>query len=201
MRRIVLVAALAAAACDQPPVKEIAAAEQQVERARAVGAERYAPQRWKQAQAALTLARQRLEDRDYRAALSAANDAAENARVAIENTGPAKSAARNAAELAIGEVRTVLDRATAERAAAVKTGVPRASLAALDARGQRVAQQLAGAVQQLGVGNLEYVEPLLAELRTEVTPLPDLYRDARTRWEAKHPRRSRGAAPRRPSRR
>ncbi len=192
MRRLVLVAALAAAGCDQPPVKEIAAAAQQVERARAAGAERYAPERWKRAQAALTLARQRLEGRDYRSALSAANDAAESARLAIENTGPAKAAARKAAEVAIGEVSIMLDRATAERTTAVKAGVPRGSLAALDARAQRAAQQLAGAIQQLGSDKLDEVEPLLAELRTEVTPLPDLYRDARTQWEAKHARRGRG---------
>lgn len=197
MRRLVLIAALAAAACDQPPVKEIAAAEQQVERARVVGADRYAPERWKDAQAALALARQRVEERDYRGALSAAGDAAENARGAIEAVGPAKSAARNAAEMAIAEVRTMLERAAAERAAAVKAGVPRGSLAALDTRAQQAAQRLAGAVAQLGVDNLALVEPLLAELRTEVTPLPDLYRDARTQWEAKHPRRGRGPAPRR----
>jgi len=200
MRRVVLIAALALAACDQPPVKEIEAAEQQVERARAVGAERYAPERWKEAQAALVLARQRLEDRDYRGALSAANDAAESARVAIENTGPAKAAARKAAELAVGEVRTMLDRATAARTAAVKAGVPARSLADLNARAQRASQQLAAADRELGRGNLDYAQPLLAELRTEVTPLPDLYRDARTRWEAKHPRRGRGPASRRPSR-
>jgi hypothetical protein len=197
MRRVVLVAALAAIACDQPPVKEIAAAEQQVERARAVGAERWVPERWTQAQAALALARQRLEGRDYQGALSAANDAAESARVAIESVGPAKTAARNAAEVAIGEVRTMLDRATAERTAALKAGVPRGSLAALDARARRVSQQLAGAVKQLGAGNLDDVEPLLAELRTEVTPLPDLYRDARTRWQARQPRRGRSGGSRR----
>lgn len=200
MRRVVLIAALAAAACDQPPAREIAAAEQQVERARAVGAERYAPERWKQAQAALTLARQRLEGRDYRGALSAANDAVESARVAMENTGPAKSAARNAAEVAIGEVRTMLDRAAAERTAALKAGVPARSLADLNARAQRAAEQLSVAVRQLGAGHLEDVELLLADLRTEVTLLPDLYRGARTRWEAKHSRRGRGAASRRPSR-
>ena len=199
MKRVVLIAALAAAACDQPPVREIQAAEQQVERARTVGAERFAPERFKQAQAALTLARQRLEGRDYRGALSAANDASESARVAIENTGPAQTAARNAAEMGIGEVRTMLDRAATERTAAVRAGVPRGSLAALDARAQRASQQLAGAVLQLGAGNLDYVEPLLAELRTEVTPLPDLYRDARTRWQAQHSPRARRPA-RRPSR-
>lgn len=188
MRRVVLVAALVAAACDQPPAKEIAAAEQQVERARAVGADRYAPERWSQAQAALVLARQRLEGRDYQGALSAANDAAESARVAIEATGPAKSVARKAAEDAVAEVRTILDRATTARIAAVKAGVPARSLADLNARAQRAAEQLSVAVRQLGAGKLEDVEPLLADLRTEVTPLPDLYRSARTQWEAKHPK-------------
>jgi hypothetical protein len=200
MRRAVLIAAVALAACDQPPVREIAAAEQQVERARGVGAERYAPERFKEAQAALALARERLEGRDYRGALSAANDAAESARVAIDSTGPAKAAARKGAEVAIGEVRTMLDRATAERAAALTAGVPRATLAALDARGRLAAVQLSGAVRQLALDNLDFVEPVLADLRTEVTPLPDLFRDARTQWEAKHPRRGRGAVSRRPSR-
>jgi hypothetical protein len=198
MRRLVFAAALGALACDQPPVKEIAAAEQQVESARVIGAERYAPERWQQAQAALTLARQRVEARDYRGALSAANDAAESARVAIEATGPAKSEARDAAGIATGEIRTMLERATAERAAALKAGVPKGSLATLDARTQEAAQRLAGVAPQLHVDNLALVESTLAELRTEVTALHDLYRSARTQWEAKHPRRGRGALSRRP---
>lgn len=196
-RAAVLLAALAASACSHPPVKEIAAAEQQVERARGIGAERYAPERFQQAQAALALARERLQGRDYRGALSAANDAAESARVAVDATGPAKSAARDAAGMAVSEVRTMLDRATAERNAAVKAGVPRATLAPLDARGQRAAVQLSGAIQQLAVDNLDFVEPLLADLRTEVTPLPDLYRDARTKWEGRHPKGRPRARPRR----
>ena len=77
MRRVVLIAALAAAACDQPPVKEIAAAEQQVERARGMGAERYAPERWTQAEAALALARQRLEGRSVGLVVCGANIDAE----------------------------------------------------------------------------------------------------------------------------
>ena len=191
MRRVVLIAALAAAACDQPPVKELAAAEQQVERARAAGSERYAPERWKQAQAALVLARQRLDGRDYQGALSAASDAAESARLAIEGIGPAKAAVRKAGDDAVGEVRILLDRATAERTAALKAGVPARSLLDLNARAQRAAEELAVAVRQLGAGNLDDVEAVLTTLRTEVTPLPDLYRDARTRWEARHPRRRR----------
>ena len=197
MKRVVLIAALLGAGCDQPPVKEIAAAAQQVERARAAGAERYAPERWKQAETALGLARERLEGRDYRSALSAANDAGESARLAIEATGPAKSAARKESEVAIVEVRTMLDRATVARTAALKAGVPKASLATLDARGQRAAQRLSEVIALLGAGNVDYVEALLADLRTEDTPLPDLLRDARTQWEAKHAKSRARETPRR----
>ena len=195
MRRFVLIAALAAAACDHPPVKEIASAEQQVERARAAGAERYAPERWTQPEAALALARQRLESRDYQSALSASNDAVESARLAIEAIGPAKAAARRAAEDAVAEVRTVLERATAERAAAVKAGVSRKALAGMDARSQEASLQLAAVSHKLEAGSLDEVAAMTEALRTLVTPLPDAYRAARAGLEARRPR---GRAARRP---
>ena len=79
--------------------------------------------------------------------------------------------------------------------------MPKGSLTALDTRAQRAAQDLALAIRQLGADKLEDVEPLLAELRTEVTPLPDLYLETRTLWEKTHrPRARRGAVSRRPSR-
>ena len=190
MKRTVLLAALLAAACDQPPVKEIAAAEQQVAHARAAGADRYAPERLKEAETALVVARDRLRERDYRAALSAANDAAEGARLAVAAVEPAKAAERKQVEVAFVEVRAALDRAGEERTAALKAGVPKASLAALDARGQRAAQQIAEVARMRDAGNPEYIATLLGTLRTDVTPLPDMFRDARTQWEAKHkPRR------------
>lgn len=198
MKRLVLLTALLAAACDQPPVKEIAAAEQQVARARAEGADQYAPEQLKEAEAALVVARDRLRERDYRAALSAANDAAEGARLAVAAAGPARAAARKQVEVAIVEVRTMLDRASEERTAALKAGVPKASLAALDARGQRAAQQLAEVSNMRDVGNPGYVAGLLATLRTDVTPLPDMFRDLRTQWAAKHAKgRTRSPATRR----
>lgn len=197
MRRAVLLAALALVACDQPPVKEIAAAEQQVEQARAAQADRYAPERWKQAEAALETAHTRLRERNYRAALSAANDAQDSARAAVEATGPAKAAVRKDADIAIVEIRTMLDRATAERTEFLKAGVPRATLAPIDAVGQRAAQKLSEAIKVVSIGNPDYAAALLADLRTEVTALPGLYRDAREKWEAKRPR----GAPRRPARR
>jgi hypothetical protein len=152
----------------------------------------------KQAASALATAHQQLEERHYRSALSAANDAAESARLALELTGPAKAAAQKQAEIAVGEVRTMLDRATAERAAALKAGVPRSTLAALDARVERANLQLSAASDRLGLKDLDYAQRMTSLLRTEVTPLADLYRGARTQWEATHPTgRSRSPASRR----
>jgi hypothetical protein len=189
LRAAALALALVAVACEQPPTKEIAAAQQQVERARTIGAEQYAPDRFKQAESALALAQQKLEARDYRAALSAANDAAESARIAINNTGPAKSAARNSAELALGEIRSALDRAVTERAQAVKAGVPKSALAPLDARGHHAEQVLSALGPQLQSGNIELVKSETDALRIDVAPLAEMYRTARIQQSRRKPRR------------
>ena len=189
-RHLLLAAAVVSAACDQPPVKEIAAAEQQVARAAEAEAERYAPARFRQAEEALAEARQRLEARDYRGALSAANDASDTARHALAETGRARVAARESAAVALAEVRSALDRAASERAAAVKAGVPRARLAALDARAEAARGALAGATEQLESGDVLAARTAADALRTDVAALPDLYRDVRTQ----HSRRPRAGA-------
>ena len=200
MRRAVLASIVLISACEHPPTKEIAAAEQQVEKARAAGADRHVPDRWRQAETALAAARQRLQERDYQGALSSANDAAESARLALEGIGAAKEAARQKSTVAIGEVRGALERAASERAAAVKAGVPRRALAPLDATAEEARARLAAVQQQLDLGNFELVAEVTEDLRTQVTPLPDLYRNLRTEAESKRPRpRARGTA-RRPSR-
>jgi hypothetical protein len=186
-RLLVLAAAVVSAACDQAPVKEIEAAEQQVARAAAAEADRYAPERFQQAQAALAAARQRLDERDYRGALSSANEAADSARQALAAIGPAKAAARASVELTLGEIKGALDRAATERAAAVRAGVPRARLTALDARVAAARQALAGATQRLEAGELEAARTAADALRTDVAPLPDLYRDVRTQHSRRPP--------------
>jgi hypothetical protein len=196
VRLLVLAAAVVSAACDQPPVKEIEAAEQQVARAAAAEADRYAAERFRQAQAALAAARQRLEERDYRGALSSANEAADSARQAMAATGPAKAAARESAEVALAEVKAALDRAASERAAAVKAGVPRPRLAALDARAVTARAALAGATRQLQAGEIEAARTAADALRTDVASLPDHYREVRTR-HSRRPRAGAGRSPRR----
>ena len=108
--------------------------------------------------------------------------------MAIESIGPAKAAARKAAELAVAEVRAILDRATAERAAALKAGRAE-GLAGAPSMRARSARRSSSRSRSgtWAPATCDEVEPLLAELRTEVAPLPDLYREARTQWEATHP--------------
>jgi hypothetical protein len=178
-RAFVLAASLVVAACDQPPRKEIEAAEQQVARAAQAGAREYAPDRYQQAEEALALARRRLEERDYRSALSAANDAADRARAAIAAVEPARREARESVELALAEIRTALDRAATERAAAVKS-VPRARLADLDARVEKAKAALAEAQPRLASEDPLRLKEMVDALRTDVAPLPDLYRALRT---------------------
>jgi hypothetical protein len=179
-RSSVLALCLAASACDQPPLKEIEAAEEQVARARQEGAREYAPERFQQAEDALVLARARMQDRDYRGALSAANDAADRARAAIALVEPARREAQASAELALGEIRTALDRAATERAAAVKAGVPRARLVELDARVDKAKAAAAEAQTRMKSPDALRLKSDVDELRTEVAPLADLYRALRT---------------------
>jgi hypothetical protein len=168
------------AACDQPPIKEIEAAEQQVARAAQAGAREYAAERYDQAEAALGVARRKMEERDYRGALSAANDAGDRARAAIALVEPARKAARESAELALAEIRSTLDQAAVERAAAVKAGVPRARLTPLDEQVTKANADLAAVTARLQGQQLAGVREALDALRIEVVPLPDLYRAART---------------------
>ena len=179
-RSFVLAACLAAAACDQPPVKEIESAQQQVARAAQEGAREYAAERYQQAEDALALARRKMEERDYRGALSAANDAADRARAAIALVEPARREARESAELALGEIRSALERAATERAAAVKAGVPRARLSELDERVEKARAEAAAAQSQLAGEDALRLKSSVDVLRTEVAPLPDLYRALRT---------------------
>jgi len=191
-RAVVFAAALAAAACDQPPVKEIESAEQQVARAAQAGARVYAADRYREAEAALALARRKMEERDYRGALSSANDAADRARAALSQVEPARKAARESADLALAEIRTTLDRAASERAAAVKAGVPRTRLAPLDERVTRANAALADATARVKREDPTATRDALDALRIEVVPLPDLYRALRTQGAPRA--RARGAA-------
>jgi hypothetical protein len=194
MRRVLAVAALVLSACEQPPTKEIAAAEQQVEQARQAGAEQYAPARLSEAEAAMEDARRKVGEKDYRGALSAATDAADKARGAAKAAAAAKTLARGAAELAQAEARVMLDEAAQIRDEAVKAKVPDGAFAALDPRTRKVNEDLEAVAAILKRGELIEAQKAAVAVKTEAAALPAQYRSAVEAWQAAHPK-GRGRAP------
>lgn len=92
---------LLAAACSEPPNKEMNRAQGAVDAARAAGAEQYAAESFTAATSALQQSREAVDQRDYRLALSRAIDAYERAQDAAKLAADGKAKARSDAEAAV----------------------------------------------------------------------------------------------------
>lgn len=117
---VIVALALAAAACGDPPEKEIQQARGAIDAAKAAGADQYARDELAAAEKALQAANDAVTDRDYRLALNNALDAREHAQTAAKQAGDGKAAARADADRvlrdagsALGEARTRLKAAEA----------------------------------------------------------------------------------------
>jgi hypothetical protein len=119
----IMVAALAALACGDPPEKEMQQAQGAIDAARAAGADEYASAEFTAAQAALKRANDAVAQRDYRQALSYALDARERAQDAARAAADGKAAARSKAESSIialsADVKQLESRLKAAEAAHV----------------------------------------------------------------------------------
>src|SRR5262245_43586675 len=113
LRRVLLsvavAAALAGAACADPPDKEIQQAQGAIDAARAAGADRYATEEFSAAQDALKHANEAVEQRDYRLALNHALDARERAQNAAKESADRKTTARSEAERVLLDAMTALN--------------------------------------------------------------------------------------------
>lgn len=189
MRRFfaVLLPLLALSACDQPPTKEIAAAEAQIEQARQAGAERFAPDRWREAQTALATARAKVQEKDYRAALSAANDAAEKGRLAVQGVATARAHAVRAAELAQREIGIFMEEIEQARQEALVAKIPEEAFVDVEPRVAEVKEGLQRVADTLAKGDVLEAQKAAAELRAQAADLPAAFRDARALWEEEHP--------------
>ena len=187
---------LALCACDQPPAKEIAAAEAQIEEARQAGAERFAPDRWREAQAALATARAKVQEKDYRAALSAANDAAEKGRLAVQGVATAKAHSVRAAELAQKEIGIFLEEIEQARQEALVAKIPDEAFVDVEPRLAEVRDGLQRVSDTLQKGDVLEAQKAAAELRAQAADLPAAFRDARALWEEEHPPKGRKPAKR-----
>jgi HEPN domain-containing protein len=194
---LALAGLLALGACQKPPTREIAAAEASVDAARKAGADRYAVERWREAEGALQAARDKIQAKDYRGAISSANEASEKARSAVQAVQSARALARSAVLLSRAEIEAVLEEVEAVRQEASTAKVPDEAFAEIE-------PQLAEAREAFGrIGEtLDRGEPLeaqkgAAELKAQSAGLPEAFRQARAKWEEEHPAKPARRPPRR----
>jgi small-conductance mechanosensitive channel len=94
-------ASVIATACSAPPTREMNQAQGAIETARAAGADRYAPEEYRAAVAALEKSREMATQRDYRQALNFALDARERAVDAARSGAERMAQVRSEAETAV----------------------------------------------------------------------------------------------------
>jgi len=193
MRRLCVALALLLCACDQPPTRELEAAEAALEEARRADAARFAPERFREAETALAEARQRLQSNDYRGALSSAMDTVDRSRGAVQAAKAARNLAKGTVEVSQVEVQAALDDWAALRDQARKAKVPDTVFADVDARGEEVRRELRQVSDALAAGDVLAAQKLALELKARVTSLPETTRQAQARWEAERPK-ARGRA-------
>jgi hypothetical protein len=106
----IVISLLFAAACAEPPSKEMHQAQGAIDAARAAGAGEYAAEELKGAIDALAQADVAVTARDYRLALSLALDSRERAQNAAKSAVDARAKARGDAERALAEATALVDR-------------------------------------------------------------------------------------------
>jgi hypothetical protein len=105
-----VVSILSAAACAEPPSKEMNQAQGAIDAARAAGAEEYAAEQLANAVNTLKQAEAAVTARDYRLALAHALDSREYAQNAAKAAVDGRAKARGDAERVIAEVATLVER-------------------------------------------------------------------------------------------
>lgn len=191
MRKALVLAALPLLACAQPPTKEIAAAEAAIEQARRDEADLYARERFGDAEAALRLARQKVDEKDYRAALKAAMDAGEEAKAASAAVASAKVLAKSAAEMASAEVQAALDEVALVQEEAAKAKVPDEAFAELQPRLDAARQAVTSVAEALEKGDLLLAQKAGGEAKAATASLAADFRAALERWQEEHPKKGR----------
>ena len=189
MRKAVLLfSALALCSCDQPPAKEIAAAEAALAQARKADAPKLAPDRFKEAETALREAQQKVQAKDYRGARSSATDATEKAKTAVKAAAAAITRAKSAVEVAQAEVQAKFDEVAAVRQEATEAKVPDEAFADLASTTDALKQKADGLTASASEDILA-AQKAAGELKAQAAGLPAQYREALDKWQVDHPKR------------
>lgn len=139
-----IVAVLCAAACTEPPEREMNEAQGAIDAARAAGAAEYAADEFAAAVASLERSRTAVAERDYRQALNYALDARERAQTAARQAADGKARARTDADRLIRAASDALGRAQA-RLDIAAARVPASALAGPRQRIHRAGETIAAA--------------------------------------------------------
>jgi hypothetical protein len=126
---LAVVAAIAGAACGDPPDKEMQQAQGAIDAARAAGADQYAREEFAAAEDALKRSHEAVDQRDYRQALNTALDARERAQAAAKESVNRKATARADATTALAAADAALHESRAKLKAAEAARVPAKTLA------------------------------------------------------------------------
>lgn len=188
-----ILAALVLGACDEPPTREVTAAENALALARQAGADRYAAERYHEAETAIGEAKRKIQEKDYRGALSAATDAAEKARNAAQQAASAKTLGRSATEVTVAEVRAALDEIASIREEATTDKVPDKVFEELVPLVDEIGQGLEAVSKSLEAGEILEAQKSASDLKARVAPLSGRFHEALDAWQAAHPKR--GARP------
>lgn len=117
-------------ACTTPPTKEMQEAQDNIDAARAAGAEQYAPTEYTAAVNLLDQAQEAVEAGDSRLALSHALDAREQAQAASTEAASQKAVARREAERALDAVAADIEELDHQLEAAQAARIPAGQMAA-----------------------------------------------------------------------
>jgi colicin import membrane protein len=191
-KAVLLLAALVVCGCHKPPEKELAAAQAALADAQKANAPKLAPERYKEAEAALKEARQKAEARDYYGALALATGAAEKARTAAKAAANAITMAKGAVEVAQAEVAARFDEIAAVREQAKEAKVPDEAFAELTAEADQLKQK-ADAIAASAADDFLAAQKSAEELKARAAELPARFQAALEKWQADHPKK--GAKP------
>ena len=166
-----LAAALLVSACAEPPNKELGQAQGAIDSARAIGADRYAPEEYTAATTALKQAGDAVNDRDYRLALNHALESREHAQNAAREAADRRERVRGDVERSMAEVASLLAQVNARMSAAENGRIPKRSLRSA----QQTLAQVNADVQKAGAAmqSEDYMgaQPMLVQIRERIAEL------------------------------
>ena len=187
-KAVLLLSALLLCSCDKPPVKEMAAAEAALAQARKADAPKLAPDRFKEAEAALAQAQQKVQAKDYRGALSSATDAAEKAKTAAKAAASAITMAKSAVEVAQAEILAKLEEVTSVRQEAITEKVPDEAFGELITAAEDLKQKADGLAASAAEDVID-AQKTAEALKAQAAALPGQFREALDKWRTEHPKR------------